>query len=517
MKKETGILEKGGFSRPAPRDTRLRLRMAVFCMAWLPVTHVLGGDVLQNTPDMPAKAETRGEGLPVAQGNTVHGQKNGHHNPLAELAEALAAAPGEGNMTRHALLSAARRGDYLPAITWSISRGDWGLAQFLVHADPQPAPRWIQMSLALHSRNLQELQRLVFNPESLPPRDLFHAYVDLGEYWQARGVAMKRLRVNPDDREIRREYLEIVRLTADSAGLSGMWQSFGGLQLYGPKAELEMHFHRSRWGFRVKNRTLWPSAGAAAYLQNLPKMMDFLEAGIFREGQNWHASLALGQFRAMRNTLTARGSAYLQMTRDTGVSATLEYHDQSFQSPALAVAGMADRVRLLVSHQTGAWNLEGGGGWTQYQGQDGVVLGSDRYVRAGASWQSALGPWRLRLGPFASFHAMHRSGEVRGIVSSVLLPGERNMDYVLPLTYADCGLHLAWGTKTREPEAGWTPYLGVSVYENTRYGFQYQLDAGISTPVVGPDQLSLDFSQGQGGNGLALNQRSVELGYRIYF
>ncbi len=529
MKKGTGLPHGHAPQRTVPGKIHVRIGVVLFWVAFLPAAQALGGDffsrnqgmggdVPQHGPDMQAKVVTTEAGLPTVTGNSLHRRKTAPlQKPVQELAEALAADPQEGNVTRRALLSAARRGDYLPAISWSLSRRDWSLAQFLVHADPRHVPGWVYMSLALHNRDMEELHHLVSRPGRYPSRDLFRSYMDLGEYWQARTVALHRLQVQPDDRKIRKEYLEAVRLTADSADLTGMWQSFGGLQLYGPKADLRMHFQHSRWGFQVKNRTLWPSANASAYLQHLPGIMNMLEAGVFREGRSWQSSLTLGQYRALRNTLTARAAVFVQMTRDTQVSATLDYHDQSFQSPVMAVGGMADRTRLQVAQQLGDWILDAGGGWTQYQGQDGLVQGSDRYVEAGVFWQGGLGPWRIRLGPFASFHAMQRSGQVRGIVNSLLEPGARNMDFVLPPTYADYGVRLSWGARPWGPEAVWMPHLGLSLYDNTRFGFQYQLDAGISTPVLGPDQLSLDFSQGQGGNGLALNQRTVELGYRFFF
>ncbi|MGC9128931.1 MAG: hypothetical protein ACP5GA_09415, partial [Acidithiobacillus sp.] len=144
-------------------------------------------------------------------------------------------------------------------------------------------------------------------------------------------------------------------------------------------------------------------------------------------------------------------------------------------------------------------------------------LGSDLFGEASLLWRHGLGPWELQLGPFVDYHDLHRSSQLIGVVAQTLAPSARNINTVLPGSYGDVGIRLQWGQWERAIDSNWTPYLAVSVYDNSRFGMQYQLDTGVSTPVFGPDRLRIGFSQGQGGNGLAINQQIFKMGYRLYF
>ena len=178
---------------------------------------------------------------------------------------------------------------------------------------------------------------------------------------------------------------------------------------------------------------------------------------------------------------------------------------------------MVNRVDLQWAQRFGSWLGNIGGGWWQYQGQDGDALGSDRFAEVSMLWRHDLGPWEFQLGPFADYHNLTRVSELRGVLAAALQPAARTPDLVLPGSYADVGMRVQWGTWERAVASDWTPYLALSVYQNTRFGPQYQFDAGLSTSVFGPDRLRIGFAQGQGGNGLALNQRVVRIGYRYYF
>ena len=104
-----------------------------------------------------------------------------------------------------------------------------------------------------------------------------------------------------------------------------------------------------------------------------------------------------------------------------------------------------------------------------------------------------------------------------GVLAGLLPPGTHGPDALLSGSYADAGVRLQWAAWRRGLGAAWTPYLTLSVYENTRYGPEYQLGAGISTPILGPDRLRIGFAQGQSDHALALTQRILKIGYRYYF
>lgn len=437
-------------------------------------------------------------------------------DPLRTLADSLASAPAGGNVTRDVLFAAARRGDFLPAISWSLAHGYWGLAQLLVAQNPQPTPRWVQLSLALHAHDTPALARLLRHPQGLPVRDRMQAQMELGRYRQARQDALSAMQIDPFDRLLRRQYLEAVRESASYVDLAGHWQSFNGLSLYGPRLRGRIAWN-DRWSLVFDADALAQSASAASQLLRVPSWSSRDLVGIRWQDPRWQIEGLLGSYQAERNTVSGRISLAWQATDSGEFSANFDYHDRSLQSPALAAAGMVNRVDLQWAQRFGSWLGNIGGGWRQYQGQDGDALGSDRFAEVSLLWRHDLGPWELQVGPFADYHDLSRVSQLQGVLASALQPDARTPDLVLPGSYADIGMRVQWGTWERAVASDWTPYLALNVYQNTRFGPQYQLDAGLSTSVFGPDRLRIGFAQGQGGNGLALNQRVVRLGYRFYF
>ncbi|MDD5470790.1 MAG: hypothetical protein PHP05_02585 [Sideroxydans sp.] len=456
--------------------------------------------------------------LPAPKSNFgAQGIKNiSRDNALSTLAAALASSPKEGSQTRSVLMAAARRGDLLPAISWSLSRRYWGLATLLVENNPDKIPHWVLLSLALHKQDLPAMQAQLKHPSDLPSRDLVQAEEALGHYHQAQALAIQSLQANPFDRDLRQMYMDSLRHTASYVGINGVWQSFNGLQLYGPQVSATIRF-TPFWGIHINSENLWQESDDAAQLTFTPHFRNRTDMGFFWQGRRWQWDSSVGEYRGLRNNWTAKLSMNWQMTDSTNISSRFAYHSQTFQSPALAVAGMANRAAIQLAQTVDAWTANAALGWNQYLGQDGVQLGTDSYGELSAFWRSTLGPWTFHVGPFADYHALQRRNEATGLIAAVLAPDARNIDSILPGSYADYGLRLQWGVKDQELYAGWMPNLELSVYDNSRFGFQYQLNAGISTAVLGPDRLSLNLAQGQGGNGLALNQQIVDLNYRFYF
>ncbi|WP_348550136.1 hypothetical protein [Acidithiobacillus sp.] len=437
-------------------------------------------------------------------------------DPLRTLAESLSSSPSLGDATRRVLLAEAKRGDYLPAISWALAQGYWGLAQLLIQNNPQATPDWAKLSLALHRHDAGEMAKLLQHPERLPVRDRLQAQMDLGRYAQGRKDALAAMEVDPYDWRLRREYLQAVRKSASYLDLSGSWQSFNGLTQFGPRLRGRLALGNA-WGIQLDAGALRQSASSSAQLLAVPVWNQREAIGLYWQHPDWEIQGLVGTYQGVRNNLTLNVKGRWQLSDARELTGTLAYHDRSLQSPALAVAGMSNRFQLQLTQQVGSWMGGIGAGWRQYQGQDGVDLGSDLFGEASLLWRHGLGPWELQLGPFVDYHDLHRSAQLEGVVAQTLTPALRNIDIVLPGSYGDVGLRLQWGQWERAIDSNWTPYLALSVYDNTRFGMQYQLDTGVSTPVFGPDRLRIGFSQGQGGNGLAINQQIFKMGYRFYF
>jgi len=435
---------------------------------------------------------------------------------LLDLAASLAATPSEGNFTRRTLFAAARCGDDLPALSWSLAQDHWRLAQRLINSNSRPPPRWVRLSLALHRRDLTELARLLQHPAGLAPDNRVRAQMQLERYRQARRDALRALRRDPWDRALRREYLQSVRRSASYLDLRGSWRSFDGLQLYGSRLRARLSL-ADRWGVLLGADTLERAAAASARLAAGSAWSSRALVGFYWQDPRWRIRVEAGQYAALRNNFTARLEALWRAPSGGALSGVGDYHARSFESPALALGGMVDRAALEWTQRLGQWTDSLGLGWKRYLGQDGIAFGQDHFVEAAALWGHALGPWELQAGPFADYHALARRRAVSGVLAGLLPPGANGPDLLLSGSYADAGVRLQWAAWRRALHAPWTPYLTLSVYENTRYGPEYQLGAGISAPILGPDRLRIGFAQGQSDHALALTQQIIKIGYRYYF
>jgi hypothetical protein len=437
-------------------------------------------------------------------------------DPLLLLARALSAAPTGGDSTLRVVLAAARKGYYLPAISWSLAQEHWGLARALIRTDPQPVPDWVRLSIALHDHDLSALAVLVAHPHRLPSHGLIRAYVMLGNYDRAQYWAFQRLQDHPRDHRLRQQYLEVVSYNASAVTLGTNWLSFSGLQRYATILNGKI-FIGPNWGLLLRSDYNWQTADAASFLTGIPAGEQSAEVGFFLKSPLWQIRAFVGQRDAMRHFLTGDFSGEYSLGDGFSIRSRLGLHQRATQSPALTVAGMKDDARIQLDHSNTDWSESLYAGWTRYEGQDGIPVGTSRFGGVSVNWHHNWGSWGYTIGPFVDVYNVHRAANVTGLLAQVLrLPG-RDISNVLAGNYADYGLHFSLGSAKPALNFQWTPYLSVSVYNNTLFGFQYQFSAGLRTAIWGPDALSLSYSQGQGGNALALNQREVNLSYTYYF
>ncbi|MEY2335509.1 tetratricopeptide repeat protein [Acidithiobacillus ferrianus] len=470
-----------------------------------------GPDAILNQADILSDNDLRGRAWSLRRQVAVDMTQHLHL-----LARALAAAPTGGNGTLRVMLAAARKGDYLPAISWSMAQGHWDLARALMRTDPQPVPDWVRLSLALRSHDLDALATLVAHPHRLSPHDLIRAYVMLGDYARAQYWAFQRLQDNPRDQHLRQQYLEVVSHNASVVTLGTRWLSFSGLQRYATILHGKL-FIGPNWGLLLRSAYHWQTADTASFLTGIPAREQSAETGFFLQNPLWRVQAYAGQRDAMRHFLTGDFSGEYALGDGLSIHGRLGLHRRATQSPALAVAGMKNDAQIQIDHNHADWSESLYAGWTRYEGQDGTPVGSSRFGGISVTWHHHWGAWGYALGPFANMYDIHRAANVTGLLAQTLLPTGRDVSNVLAGSYADYGLHFSLGSAEPALNFRWTPYLAVSVYNNTLFGFQYLFSAGMHTPLWGPDELSLSYSQGQGGNALALNQREVHLSYTYYF
>ncbi len=259
-------------------------------MNCLPARHKLG--VLATVLLLPAAASAAkpsSTGAPVKPPvlvTSLEPATAAPRDPLFLLARALSAAPTGGNSTLRIMLAAARKGYYLPAISWSMAQEHWDLARALIRTDPQPVPDWVRLSLALQDHDLSALAALVAHPHRLPSHDLVSAYVMLGDYDRAQYWAFQRLQDHPRDHHLRQQYLEVVSYNASAITLGTNWLSFSGLQRYATILNGKI-FIGPNWGLLLRSDYNWQTADAASFLTGIPAGEQSAEAGFFLKSPLW--------------------------------------------------------------------------------------------------------------------------------------------------------------------------------------------------------------------------------------
>lgn len=437
------------------------------------------------------------------------------HDSLDMLAHALAAVPAPGNVDLRVLLAAARQGHPLPAIAWSMAHGHWALARALVASSSRDIPRWMRLDLALHGEDAGVIARLTAHPRTLSDGEIVGAYSRLGDYARAQTWALRAVREDPRNRIARRRYLHAVAVDASHVTVDGQWLSFSGYMYAGEDLRGRVYM-RPDAGFLVHERVWWQHATSSSQLADIPASQQMGDVGFFVRRLHWRLQTAWGARDAWRRALTGFLSGRWE-AGDVRVQGHVGLHRLSRQSPALTVAGMKNDAFAGITYRDSHWAGHLGGGWTAYQGQDGLTAGIDRYVRVGFYRSLHAGSWRCQIGPFADYHAVARSARVSGVLADSLEPSAQVPSSVLSGSRADYGISAFLGSVRPMLAVRWSPYLAASLYNSTRFGLQYQFSAGLRTPVRGPDQFSLVYSQGQGRNALAQMERMVKMSYTVYF
>lgn len=450
------------------------------------------------------------------QPNIEHDKNDVSLTSLQILARALSAAPKGGNLTSRVLLRDAEEGDYLPAITWAMANGYWTLAQTLIHENQKKLPAWVRLSMALHQHDLVSLTALLKHPESLPPSDLVSAYSMLDDWPRAQYWAFRRLQDNPRSRNLREQYLDAVKHTASYANIKENILRFSGLQRNSSNLSGRI-FVSNNWGILLSDQYTWQSADTQSMLQNTPTIDQSADAGLFYQQKRWSLSGLLGTRSADRNFMVGKITGKITLPLNLSVQSQIAWHQQSTQSPAMAVAGMKNIADIQIDHSNTFWSESLSASRIRYLGQDEVPVGTDWTAGTSLHWLGRWHDWHYSVGPFASIHSITRNKSISGVLAEVLPSVDTTVDNLLAGSYADYGLNFMLNSSIPTLSAHWIPYLAISVYNNTLFGIQYQVGAGIRTPIIGPDQLTIVYSQGQGGNGLALNQQQLDISYTYYF
>ncbi|HUQ25409.1 MAG TPA: tetratricopeptide repeat protein [Burkholderiales bacterium] len=198
----------------------------------------------------------------------------------------------------------------------------------------------------------------------------------------------------------------------------------------------------------------------------------------------------------------------------------LSHNERSFDSSALAVAGMRDALTLRAAYAMSKTEYAAGQVWTaRYRTQNGVRLGSAE----GSEWEAGH---RLRLDypdlvvrVLAAHYKSSPEGE--GDPGTAVLnpagttPGP---EFFLPASSQRYGVGASVGEQVRQTYTrALRPYGALDMIHNSATGNGYNARVGVRGRVTGPDQVSLYWSRGRSAG--PSNDSVLEYGmrYEVYF
>lgn len=458
------------------------------------------------------------QNLPTSQ--TLQGKRD--IIALARLAKTL--APGDPAEQR--MKSLSQNPDWpdarITVLDWALNKNAYSLANWWTRYafDRQPPPAWAQLSTAMADDNGAMLGRLLMRkPQDLPRRDRVEAASTLGWTPLSISLAWQGMNDEPGDARLQRQFDDLALAGADDVGAAYLFTDADGLLAHG--LTLGAHY----W--------MWPSDRLGIHLEAAyQKSVDAAQLGsppttdhalVF----DWRHALDHGSLDAVigtgRNVATwlRYGLAWAaRWTRWLDTALEITIGAKPTDTVALSLGALEDRIGAHANLRlTPADNLSLALSAGRLRAQGGGALGSVQ--RFSLELDRQLGLTLLGLTANLSVSGAHFSRAANLPQQlDVLVPVSQapTTGFFVPDSYAQtcAGVHFDMAYVATYT-AFLRPYSAADVCANSINGFGYELNTGLSTPVVGDDNLSLglDLSNNLGTrNGLSL---IVALSYRYYF
>jgi tetratricopeptide (TPR) repeat protein len=392
----------------------------------------------------------------------------------------------------------------------------WSLRAFL----RDPPPDWAQLAQAVATNDGPALARLLGRRDApLSRRARAQAAAQLG--WQAPAVSLayESLADDPHDAHLQRQFDALALARADTFGAaataidwSGLLAERAGLRAnpwLSPRDRLDLRLDVTRQ--RVVDRAQLgyvPPEGRSARLtwehaSGLGRLR--LDLGAGRNLASW-GRIGLGWQKRWGASL------------ETALSATAG--GRALDTAALSVAGLEDRLEAranarLTSRAAVQLALEAG----RLRAQGGGALGALGRLTLVGEYRPGLPLPGLTLEASVSGAHYERAAHLPARLLPLVPAGQRAAAaFFVPQSFVQAcgGAHLDLRYETAFTES-WRPYAGADLCANSVSGRGYDLTAGIATPVLGPDHLSLSVNLENDVGTHHGRTAEVLLRYRHYF
>lgn len=386
-------------------------------------------------------------------------------------------------------------------------------------------PAWVEMSMALHEGDLPEVGRLMDGPdgERLPPALRADALQALGHVGRAQSLRAAHLDLHDADDALHETWSDLAwararRLEVDAASERDAVRadrlSVAAVLPLTEALRLRLSTVQARQRAGTVRATGLPAFGTLAADDRAA------EARLLaRPDRALGVELALGLREAERRFATASLSATAQVLARLQVQAGVELNARATESPALAVAGRRDELRLgadlrlsateplRVTLRTGRLSL-----------QDGTSLGTLSALEWEAAHLLRGATPELRLRAFGQYvRTRAADGPLPGWTARLApdgsLPGA---SFFVPESHALHGIGLSAGLADRDgPARAWRPFVDLSLTRHSRLGTGWSATVGAAGRLFGSDRWQVQYSTTRAGS--AGDARSIGMRYLLPF
>ncbi|MGQ9850202.1 MAG: tetratricopeptide repeat protein [Aggregatilineaceae bacterium] len=501
-----------------------------------PVLLLSYADLLQSTGQTGLAARLRQRAWQLLHKDTTADSDDERF--LARVRTELANEPGDGAARRVRRLLAqsasftAARVRQLDEVllVWALDSGQLANVEAWVrqHYGPnRPLPLWVELRLALETRDRETLQRLLdTQSDKLPASGAHEAAMLIGDWPRAWQYAFNGAQRHPDDDELHQRLVETIDLYGDYA--EAIWQQTSYSDFDSRRWRLRVDQALSaRWRLAAEVYEAIQTLRPSTLLHQLPgeDMGCALEVIWGMPQQRW--CLALEGHRELTDYTGWRMNHHRELGHRLQLDLLVGSHQPSEHSTALQVAGHADRVqaglhwavtrRVYLATQLGS---------ERYHTQHGAYLGSGSQViwETGYRIRSEYPDWNIRA---YGAHYRYRADGAPDDASLQLFTAQaladtptaqhaglfvpRDNDYYALCTGA--GQYLRW-----RYSRALRPYTDVCAVHSTEGGMGYSLLVGLSGSLVGEDQLTVTWEHSHAARQTGSRDLSIiTLIYRLYF
>lgn len=372
---------------------------------------------------------------------------------------------------------------------------------------PAPPP-WAEFSLALRENDQDKLSALLdYNSEDLPIRDRVEAARRIGNSVVAMELAFDGLERTPDDEDLRKQYEELVMLTANHAQSGFTFEQRGGMAQQKSTASGLISIYPC---LRLLPSMTFITQKSidASQLGAIPRSDLSGELGLSLFLNGGDAELAVGHRDALNSFTTIRFRGEKQLPGKMNLSLLLGFNQSAPESVPLLTVGVKHEAVLQTSWQaTSHDSLSLSLGGKIYNDQGNNRLGTGERFSIDYRHRLMFMSQGLDLTAEIADNEFHPGGQPGAASAAVIPPGLAvNSSFFLPKSSVQVDLGVYTDKSFLNGYVNkWRFFGGGGVIWNSVSGVGYNGEFAVAGRLLGHDRLILSMHAGSdsfGGKGI---------------